>query len=134
MSLESEEKEEEPFEKLDDIREYQEMLNIIQSTLSSPEVLATEHIARSPDGDQVMENGQLEEDDDYMGSARSPDGDQVMENGQLEEDDDYVGSGVDDEMDTVDEGSEAEVFEDILDYKAEMERSQPSHSSASEYV
>lgn len=86
------------------------MSNIVQSTLSSPEVLATEHVARSPDGDQVMENGQLEEDDDY------------------------VGSGVDDEMDTVDEESEAEVFEDILDYEAEMERSQPSHSSTGEYV
>lgn len=110
MSLESEEEEEEPFENLDNIRGYQEMSNIVQSTLSSPEVLATEHVARSPNGDQVMENSQLEEDDGY------------------------VESGVDDEMDTVDEESEAEVFEDILDYEAEMERSQPSHSSAGEYV
>lgn len=86
------------------------MVDIIDSTMSSPETLATERRARSPNGDLVTDNGQLEEDDGY------------------------VESGVDDEMDTVDEESVAEGFEDILDYEAEMERSQPSHPSASEYV
>lgn len=110
IALESEDEEEEPLEHLNNIRGYQEMVDIIDSTMSSPETLATERRARSPNGDLVTDNGQLEEDDGY------------------------VESGVDDEMDTVDEESVAEGFEDILDYEAEMERSQPSHPSASEYV
>lgn len=108
--MESEDEEEEPFENLNNIRAYQEMVRIVESTTSSPEIPWTGHV------DIPVENNL------------------VTGNEQLAEDSDYVDNGVDDEMDSVDIESEAEVFEDILDYEAEMERSQQSSLSASEYT
>jgi len=86
------------------------MVRIVESTTSSPKIPWTGHV------DIPVENNL------------------VTGNEQLAEDSDYVDNGVDDEMDSVDIESEAEVFEDILDYEAEMERSQQSSLSASEYT
>jgi hypothetical protein len=105
-----EEEEEETLEGLNNVKGYRELVDIVASTATSSGTPVTADMA-GPNHDDVFPGDGLDRDDD----------------------DDYVNGGTDDNEDTMDEESEAEVFEDILDYGAEMELSQPDISSQSKW-
>ena len=108
-SLDSDEEEEEPLEYLDNIQDYQEMVEIVASTRSSSE-------------------RPLDNNDGYQDDGTRSEGDREP----LVDDDEYRDDGSSDNGDTQDQESEQEAFEDILDYEAEMEQSEPSLPSQCE--